>query len=265
MTHKISPKGIVGLGALGQALDLILPAPGLMPPPVVLFTVKAFDLKEALIESASRWPEDIAFVTLSNGFIANEIAAATPHLAHRPIRTGMTTIGSSINADHSVSIFKQNSMTAWGPWRHDMSQLNTPTPGELQLLKIFPNGQWHDDMRPLICRKWILNTVLNSMSAAGGLDRNSRLMTLRHEAEALLDEAYELARLLWPKLPDFPSRGEASAHLWYVVHATADNENSMARDCRLGRRTESEYLAGMALDFDGFPKLKAIHQRILML
>jgi ketopantoate reductase len=224
--------------------------------------VKAFDIKQALLEQSSRWPDAVPFVTLCNGFIIREISEAIPHLGHRLVRMGMTTIGSRINTDQSVTIFQQDTTTAWGPWDPLRTPKATPTPGELQLLRQFPNGQWHQDMRPLICRKWILNVVLNSLCAAHALERNARLREFRHEAEALLIEAHELARKLWPNLPEFPSIQDASETLWRVVAATAGNENSMARDHRLGRPTESDFLAGMARDFEGFPALKAIHAKL---
>ena len=48
MPHAVSDKGVVGLGALGNAVLSLLPD-GIKPPPAVLFTVKAFDLKAAMI------------------------------------------------------------------------------------------------------------------------------------------------------------------------------------------------------------------------
>jgi ketopantoate reductase len=260
MAHHVSAKGIVGLGALGQALASLLPAPETSEPAAILFAVKAFDIKQALVEQSSHWPESIPFVTLCNGFIANEITAAQPRLGKRPIRIGMTTIGSTINTDQTITVFKSNTTTAWGPW--DLSNQTVPAAGELQLLKRFPNGHWQDDMRPLICRKWILNVALNSLCAAQGLEHNSRLREFRAAAEDLITEAHELAQKLWPGLTDLPTRDEASQNLWQVVDATAGNENSMARDRRLGRRTESDFLAGIAKDFDGFHKLKSIHAQI---
>ena len=262
MTHQVSAKGIVGLGALGQALDALLPADQGPHPGVILFAVKAFDLKQALIEHSSRWPEALPFVTLSNGFILREIAAALPMLGQRPIRIGMTTIGSKVNHDHSITIFKQDTITAWGPWNASTEIPAQPTAEELKVLKHFPNGQWHNDIRPLICRKWILNVVLNSLCAAHGLESNGRLKEFRREAEELISEAHALAQELWPGLTEIPSPDDAAQTLWQVVDSTAGNENSMARDVRLGRPTESDFLAGMARDFDGFHKLKSIHQKI---
>jgi hypothetical protein len=78
MVHAVSNKGIVGLGALGQAIDGFIPATE--NPAAVLFAVKAFDLEYALLEQADQWPEKTPFVTLCNGYIWPVIEKVYPRL-----------------------------------------------------------------------------------------------------------------------------------------------------------------------------------------
>jgi ketopantoate reductase len=260
MTHHVSPHGIVGLGALGRALETFLEGAPTSPPPAVLFTVKAFDLERALREQATRWPVDIPFVTLCNGYIWPVIEKlGRVVLGHRPIRLGMTTLGSTVAPDGSLRIFSEGSMTAWG---HVGTPSQSPTAEELSLLKRFPNGQWHDDMGPWLRQKWIFNVVINTMAAAYRLPNNGQLRGYRDEVEACLSEACDLAKIIWTNIPSALSEQELSNRLWQLIESTSKNENSMARDVRLQRPTESAFLAGISMDFDGFPALKKLHKSI---
>jgi len=262
MVHAVSSKGIIGLGALGQAIDRFVPA--CENPAAVLFTVKAFDLEKALTEQSNHWPESTPFVTLCNGYIWPVIEKIRPQLGKRTIRFGMTTIGSTLKADGSLEVFSNNTVTAWGHWPDPASQSTPAKPQELELLKVFPGGMWLDDVRPIIRKKWILNVVINSVAAAYKLERNELLSSQKSRVEEALQEAIELAKKLWPDLSrDASEETTMAAQLWQVVAATGGNQNSMVRDVSLGRKTESDYLAGMALHYDGFRLLKSLHKAIV--
>lgn len=263
MTHAKSSKGIIGLGALGRAIDTFIPE-STTSPAAILFTVKAFDLEAAITSEANAWPLHLPFITLCNGYIWPIIERLKPILGSRPVRVGMTTIGSTLKENDSVEIYAKDTTTSWGRWGPQQEKI-PPSAAELKLLGLFPNGTWHDDIRPLIRQKWILNVVINSLGAAHRLQRNGLLANHRQEAEELLDEATSLAELLWPDVP-WPKnqKQDLSKKLWQVVDATSGNENSMARDVRLTRHTESDFLAGVALNYDGFAKLKTIHKKITL-
>jgi ketopantoate reductase len=263
MTHQVSPLGIVGLGALGRAVETFLIPEKNKTPSAILFAVKAFDLDSALRGEASKWPLEIPFVTLSNGYVSPLLENLLPVLHPRPIHVGMTTIGSTIGVDGSLTVFSNHSVTAWGPIG---PKCPPPTPEEMARLRLFPNGQWHNDMRPLLRQKWLYNVVINSLCAVYRLPSNGMLIAHRTEAEDVLAEALELAHLLWKDVPwdsakDNPQ--ELIERLWSVITATSGNENSMVRDLRLKKQTESLYLAGVAQNYDGFAKLKKLHHQII--
>jgi len=262
MAHGVSAKGIVGLGALGQAIDQLTsdkPTLG-----VVFFTVKAFDLRNALLEQADKWPSHLPFITMCNGYIWPIILDIENQLGGRPIRVGMTTIGSTIMPSGDVRIFADGTTTAWGNWPSPGKRLIPAKPEELECLESFPNGTWCDDIRPMIRRKWILNVAINSVVAVHGLERNGLLINHKQEVEEVLAEALELSAKLWNDLPwAEKEREKISDQLWLVVEKTASNQNSMVRDVLMRRRTESEFLAGIAQDFTGFTKLKKIHEAII--
>lgn len=258
MTARISPKGIVGLGALGRAIDSLIPDQN--RPAAVFFTVKAFDLEIALLQQADQWPESLPFITLCNGYIWPIIENIYPHLGRRPIRVGMTTIGSTIQDNGTILIFSTNTSTAWGHWPDSNIPAITPDQRELELLKNFPGGHWYDDIRPMIRRKWIYNVVINSVAAALKLKKNGLLLNYRAEVETATIEAIELSNKLWQNLPFATlDNSKIPEQIWQVIQATAGNQNSMVRDLLLGRRTESDYLAGLAMHYDGFPTLKRLH------
>ena len=261
MAHQVSAKGVVGLGALGRAIDRLLPNKKNIP--VVFFTVKAFDLRRALLEQNDQWPETTPFITLCNGYIWTIINDFQSKLTHRPIRVGMTTIGSTIKPGGDIQVFLDGTTTAWGHWPTSASSVTSPSPEELICLKNFPNGTWQDDIRPMIRKKWILNAAINSVAAAHRLSKNGLLTAHGQELENILVESIELSEKLWQDLPWEPGAKESiPGQLWNVVEATSGNQNSMARDMILGRQTESDFLAGMARDFAGFKRLKAIHEKI---
>ncbi len=262
MAHGVSARGIVGLGALGQAFDKITSDRSTLD--VVFFTVKAFDLRNALLEQADKWPSHLPFITMCNGYIWPIILDIQNQLGGRPIRVGMTTIGSTIMPSGGVQIFTEGTTTAWGNWPSPDKTIAPPTSEELSCLKTFPNGTWYDDIRPIIRRKWILNVAINSLAAFHRLDRNGLLVNHKQEVEAVLSEAIDLAGKLWTDLTwETGARDNILKQIWQVVNATAGNKNSMVRDVMLGRQTESDFLAGMAWHFHGFPKLKKLHEAII--
>jgi ketopantoate reductase len=120
--------------------------------------------------------------------------------------------------------------------------------------------KWHTQAAWATRRKWLYNTVINSLTAAKRMARNGDLLADLPTLAAVFDEAFKLGESRWQRWP-LP-RAELYAGLVALIEATADNENSMARDVRLGRRTETEYLAGLA-PASGYPMLNSLHQTIL--
>lgn len=259
MTHRVSPLGIVGMGALGHALEQFVSSNKQSEPGAILFCVKAFDLEQALIEHANQWRAETPFVILCNGYIWPIVEKLSSYLGSRPIRIGMTTIGSTIHPDGHIQIFSQNTITAWGNWGNSRSPARS---NELETLHSFPNSSWHEDIRPLIRQKWILNVVINTLGGAYKLLSNSHVKMHREESESLLQEAWELSGILFKESADGLSLEYMRKRLWDLVEATGGNENSMAKDVRLGRKTESDFLAGIASPYDGYPTMKKFHAKI---
>jgi ketopantoate reductase len=134
------------------------------------------------------------------------------------------------------------------------------TPLEEQLTKN-PFFGFEAEITPLAWRKWLYNTVLNTLTAAYHLACNRDVLQHESEMKSVFAEAVRLGEELFGPWKD--STESLYAGLLALIHATANNENSMARDSRLGLPTESRYLAGMAEFAKGsYPRLMDLHRRI---
>jgi len=249
---------IVGKGPLGQALRNYVPE----DVPIVFFCVKAHALQGALIEAHALWPGDVPFVTLSNGFFYEDLIAIKPMLLDRKLRLGMTTMGATIDDAGVLRVFSNGSMVAWG----NEPRVWTATPitsAESNLVKRNNNWKWVDDMTGHLRTKWIFNTTINTVCAALTLKKNGFLTEHRSLTDLVFSEAYRLAGQLWPQiLQDRSEMTQMNQELWGLIDKTAENENSMMRDVRLGRRTEAEYLSGFAKDAVLYPNLNRLHGSI---
>ena len=124
------------------------------------------------------------------------------------------------------------------------------------------NWQWRTDSRLLRQKKWLMNTSLNSICGLHKLPRNGDALLFKKEMRCIFDEAFDLASRLWG---GFANEKHA---LWQELLAltgqTADNENSMVQDIRMGRKTESDFFAGLyRLDKERqYPKLRLVSERL---
>jgi ketopantoate reductase len=106
--------------------------------------------------------------------------------------------------------------------------------------------------------------VLNTLSGANRLPSNGDAAKLfAQDLERLAQEVFALSRELWPDWQ--PSWTVLWTKLEQLIRSTATNENSMARDVRLGRKTEAEVLSGLVLQAKqprSYPLLLDLHQRL---
>jgi 2-dehydropantoate 2-reductase len=217
--------------------------------------VKAFDLASALNWTAEL-PPGAAVVPLSNGAVAGLVQDAATRRRDLRWRLGFATIGITETA---AGIFERRSRTgevAFGP----LPGAAGPTPLEERLAAAGTPFKWHPGILWMHRRKWLYNTVINTLAAARRLPSNGALLALLPELLAVFDEAHRLGAALWGPWP-LP-RADLYQGMIALIEATADNENSMARDRRLGRRTESAYLAGLAADQARYPQLAALHRAL---
>jgi ketopantoate reductase len=253
---------IVGMGALGLSLRSLIPSNC----EVVFFCVKAFDLKEALLCQDSEWPIHVPFVTLSNGYL-DELLGGVILATRRPLRVGVTTVGGFFDQFGNHQAINQKGSVIWGPFLGIQAQSNIlPTSAEADLLQL--NGSWRWALDPGFhqMQKWIMNAVINSITAAHHLSCNGDLLNHWGEVLEVMQEAVTLASRLWPRFEkELVGESALKKHqqqLLELVRMTVQNENSMARDVRLKRRTESEFLAGLSMRYTDLPRLRSLHTKI---
>ena len=238
---------------LALALPVVQPAQA----DLVLVAVKAFDLGPALLGLVPALKPQTPVLVFANGAVDGMVREAATRFPALAFRLGLVTFGVS-EIEGGFAVRSVGGEASFGPLA---AMYDAPVkPIERSLAA--PTGvfRWRGDVLMQHRRKWVFNTVINTMCAAGRLPCNGDLIAHEADVRAVFAEAFALAVRLWGPWPATPES------LWTamveLIRATAGNENSMARDVRLGRRTESAYLAGLAPKDGSFPRLNALHAQL---
>ena len=220
---------------------------------VVLIAVKAYDLEVALKQALALTSSNASVIPISNGATWNMVRQEAKVHPGRRMRLGFCTFGVTEMGDQHFEVKSRVGELSFGPL--DPSDRMTTTEGRLVEPPAF--FVWHANIQKLQVRKWLYNVVINSLTAGRSLQRNGDLMHDLPTLTAVFNEACSLATELWGPLP--LERSALFAGLEQLIERTSENENSMARDQRLLRRTESDYLAGLAQDQSKYPLLSDLH------
>lgn len=232
----------------------------LMAVELVLITVKAFDLAAALRHSDLA-PRSAPIVSVGNGSVEDIIQTYAVTRPDRNFRLGLATLGVSLlSADGHEPCFGLRSTVGKVAFGAFLGPVVNATPCERQLTTADEIFAWEASALISHRRKWLYNTVINSICAAQRLPRNGELLAQSADLAAVFDEAYALGELRWGAW--VIAKSELYAGLIELIQSTSANENSMARDRRLGLPTESDFLAGLARGDQRFPRLNALHALI---
>ena len=224
----------------------------------VFVTVKAFDLKSALTQHLRRFPTAIPIVPVGNGHIYDELCELRGRYPDFLWRLGVCTIACRPVADGRIRLGNPKAKLIWGP----LSKAEPRVATESAWLELDPGlFQWQTDPFPAYRTKWIFNTTLNTLAAALRLRTNGDVLAHSEELEAVFSEAYALAQNLWPS--GAAEKAKLYGELLILIDETRLNQNSMNQDRELGKRTESEFLAGLAENYPGFPILKKYHRTLI--
>ncbi len=206
-------------------------------PRLWLFATKAYDLVPALLQWRKAIPPASTLVLLCNGYVEPELSRERRGSEGFELMKGIVTRGARFNDDGSL-VLSAKGEVRWGAKRPQK-------PAESLFFQDLASERfiWDEDVCARRKEKWYFNTVLNTLCGVYELARNHDVVTLHaEEYKSLCHEVFMLGCEFWPEW-----RGREKPlkeGLDSLIEATADNENSMARDRRLGRRTEADYLSG---------------------
>lgn len=223
-----------------------------------LFATKAYDLVPALEQWLPKISVETPLSILSNGFIEPELSGIRARFPRHELRKGVVSRGVRILADGTLALSPKGEIRWGGP--------NGVQDFERSLMQALASQGFVWD--PEVCRarkeKWFCNTVLNTLCGAYRLERNADAEE-QSEYSALCHEVHELGCEFWPEWKG--QEENLRKKLAALIAATADNENSMAVDMRLGRKTEAAFLSGHVLRFGEaarrFPYLSHLHAQLL--
>ncbi len=231
---------------------------------IMILAVKCYDVEAALRKHlADPVMRNLrSILVVSNGML-DELAPDLVSRSSASILLATTTFGVKALSAGQFAAVNQSGWLATGAdsclgqKRHQLRDLQS------LFAAMQPDGWvWSQHSKQLRQIKWLMNTSLNSICGLYKLDRNQEALAHRDELRDLFEEAFRLGCRLWGNYP------ESSEQLWQrlleLIAATADNENSMAQDIRLGRRHESEFLSGLCdLDADhDYPHLKRVSKAL---
>lgn len=219
---------------------------------------KAYDLLDAARQHlVGHLPKRTPIITLSNGAVEGVLAQLQKEAPQYRWRIGFARLGAMQLTDGTVRLVSKHPRFVWGPLLKGAAS----TRAEQALVASHPTFCWDVDALRLARRKWLLNLVMNSVAAAYKLPANGDLLRLEPLLCSIFCEGYRLGEEIW----GYGWTGKPKSvynELKELIVAAATNENSMARDVRLGRRTEREYLTGLVAGRSGYPLLTDFDRRL---
>jgi 2-dehydropantoate 2-reductase len=238
---------------------VVQPSPYAGTVDLLFVACRAPDLAAALAEIGSIVSPGGVVISLSNGAVESLVKEAAIRNPSLKFRIGCVTFGVTRQSDGSVRYVGGSEVVHWGPV--DPTGVDCASSVEQFLHVHVSQFRFAPDAIWLCRRKWLINTVINTLCAAHDLYPNHRVRQVAGEMDSIFDESFRLGESLWGPWPF--RKQELRAYLEQVVTDTADNTNSMVRDLQLGRQTESSYMAGLAQDPKLYPKLVQLHAAVL--
>jgi ketopantoate reductase len=227
-------------------------------PHLLFLCVKSYDLNAALETHLPVLPASCPIVCLGNGYLEPLLAPWRERFPGRIWRKGIVTRGVRWDDQQRLTVSALGEVV----WGADSS----PTFLEQRITHhLAADGlRWSAASCELRREKWFFNTVLNTIAGAYRLPSNGDAVRLfAHDLERLAQEVFALSREIWPDWR--PSWTVLWTKLEQLIKTTASNENSMARDVRIGRKTEADVLSGLVLrtkNPQAYPLLLELHRKL---
>jgi ketopantoate reductase len=223
----------------------------------VFFCVKSYDLA-ASFQHLALFPQRVIAISLSNGAVNKLIEAGLKAFPQHEFRPGFSTMAVNKKGQNEFVLGSSKGEFQFGPLTSDDEETSiekTLTAGGSPFV-------WNSRILLYQRRKWLFNTVINTLTAARKLPRNGDLLSDLPMLTAVFTEAYHLGAELWGRWGF--EQSELFSAMLTLIRDTEANENSMAADIRHGRKTESDFLAGLAVGKveSKYPLLTALHAQL---
>lgn len=200
---------------------------------LLLVTLKAWQVSEALRSLQTQLPADCPILLLHNGMGTLDELKDLP----QPILQGITT--HAAKRDGTVIIHVANGVTHIGPGTPESAGLSDLAEVLHQAL---PDVAWHNHMASASWQKLAVNCVINPLTVIWDCS-NGDLLAHREQIVRLCEEiATVMEREGQHTSPD-----SLLDYVLAVIESTAGNTSSMLQDIRAERRTEIEYITGYLL------------------
>ena len=221
--------------------------------------VKAFDLEGAANRFTAYLPHGTPVIALSNGATQKIVESIQVKFPSHPIRLGFCTAGVTVVNDDHYELRSSKGGVFWGPLK--TGQATSTFEKELTGIKQDFFFNYIDPVHSAHRIKWLFNTVLNSICAVKEHKNNGLLLDDIEYLKVVFSEAYLLGEEIWGNWSE--SKEKLFNDMISLITSTKDNENSMYKDVRLKKKTETAFLAGLATRKDKFPELCNLHQSII--
>jgi ketopantoate reductase len=224
---------------------------------LLFFCVKSYDLTSA-IKHLAMFSKKVVAVSLVNGAVDQLLASAQQTYNQHVFRPGFSTVAVNQSKNGDFTLRSSKGEFQFGPLRSGDQQ----TALETKLTSFGTSFIWNTRIQIYQHRKWLFNTVINTLTACKKLSCNGDLLSDLPTLTGVFEEAYRLGEEIWGKWGF--EKSDMFAAMLKLIDDTATNENSMAADVRLGRRTESLHLAGLTAGKDKscYPLLISMHAQL---
>ena len=222
-------------------------------PDLIIVAVKSYQVESVLKTWGTEFKQTTT-VIISNG-ILDEVVRQFG--LESSIALGTTNIGVKLVDDGLWRVFNNNGQLVWGSESRSRSMVET------EIVKALSHKGFSYEKKAKVTRqeKWLFNTVINSLCAIHKLASNGDLLSREVELTGLFNDAYSLGTEIFGKWA--LDKDPLWQKLIQLIQSTKGNENSMARDIRLGRPTENEFLSGLVNKSEAdYPVLREIYKKL---
>ncbi|MFK7872639.1 MAG: hypothetical protein AB8C84_05635 [Oligoflexales bacterium] len=231
---------------------------------MVIITVKAYDLLGVIKRYVPYFTPGIPIVLACRGAIEDILQFASQNYPNFIWRRGLTQFSTrALNDSYMVLENSEKSCFVMGPPSLSLGEIGLTKPSRLEELIIDQGSmffRWCSDLKPVVRRRWLEDTVIDTLCVAWEIERQGELLQRLEELREVFHEAYHLAAEHWGVWKT--CEDQLFLELISTITKSASQGNAMAIALYGGARTESSCLANLAHSYRGYSKLKALHQVI---